>query len=250
MRARWYDPGTGQFLSVDPDLAETDQPYAYASDDPVNNSDPSGLYCKNDPYTNDCARPLPGPPCFAGNPQCGPLPAVHGPLSWANDLLQVLNVPDNKYNQEVLMSWMQAEGGWTNGTNNPLSSGDWYKGVNHPQPGNTTGVQDYPNVTAALEETTRNLITEPSYAPVLNAFSADIAPNSDPSADQGDGWNVVYAIVASPWGTVAQPFETIYTDVLNGTQTILSGQPSPFLTSAAETVFAIACPATRSGVIE
>ena len=45
------------------------------------------------------------------------------------------------------MSWMQAEGGWTNGTNNPLSSGDWYKGVNHPQPGNTTGVQDYPNVT-------------------------------------------------------------------------------------------------------
>ena len=51
---------------------------------------------------------------------------------------------------------------------------------------------------------------------------------------------MVYAIVASPWGTVAQPFETIYTDVLNGTQTILSGQPSPFLTSAAETVFGIA----------
>jgi hypothetical protein len=40
--ARWYDPGNGQFLSVDPDLAETDQPYAYASDDPVNESDPSG----------------------------------------------------------------------------------------------------------------------------------------------------------------------------------------------------------------
>lgn len=40
--ARWYDPGTGQFLSVDPDLAETDQPYAYAGDDPVNESDPTG----------------------------------------------------------------------------------------------------------------------------------------------------------------------------------------------------------------
>ncbi len=26
MRARWYDPGTGEFTSVDPDLAETDQP--------------------------------------------------------------------------------------------------------------------------------------------------------------------------------------------------------------------------------
>ena len=40
--ARWYDPGTGEFMSVDPDLAETDQPYAYASDDPVNEGDPSG----------------------------------------------------------------------------------------------------------------------------------------------------------------------------------------------------------------
>ncbi|HMK96976.1 MAG TPA: RHS repeat-associated core domain-containing protein, partial [Acidimicrobiales bacterium] len=42
MRARWYDPATGQFLSVDPALAETDQPYAYAGDDPVNEGDPSG----------------------------------------------------------------------------------------------------------------------------------------------------------------------------------------------------------------
>ena len=40
--ARWYDPGTGEFVSVDPDLAETGLPYAYASDDPVNNSDPTG----------------------------------------------------------------------------------------------------------------------------------------------------------------------------------------------------------------
>jgi hypothetical protein len=40
--ARWYDPGTGQFMSVDPDLADTDQPYAYAGDDPVNEGDPLG----------------------------------------------------------------------------------------------------------------------------------------------------------------------------------------------------------------
>jgi hypothetical protein len=43
--ARWYDPGTGEFTSVDPDLAETDQPYAYAGDDPVNSSDPNGTNC-------------------------------------------------------------------------------------------------------------------------------------------------------------------------------------------------------------
>jgi RHS repeat-associated protein len=46
MRARWYEPGIGEFTSVDPDLAETGQPYQYAGDDPVNENDPSGL--------NDC----------------------------------------------------------------------------------------------------------------------------------------------------------------------------------------------------
>ncbi len=199
--------------------------------------DPSGLYCQKDPYTNDCAHPIPGPICFAGDPVCGPLPAVRGPLSWASDLLQLINVPNNKYNQEVLMSWMQAEGGWTNGTNNPLSSGDWYRGVDHRQPGNTAAdVQVYPNETAALVETTRNLIKPPqgtNYSTVLSAFEADTQPNSNPSGRQGDGWNVVYAVVNSQWGTQAEPFEDIYADVLNGTQTILSGRPNPFRSATA-----------------
>ena len=40
---RYYDPATGQFLSVDPLVASTQQPYAYASDNPGNESDPTGL---------------------------------------------------------------------------------------------------------------------------------------------------------------------------------------------------------------
>jgi hypothetical protein len=39
---RYYDPATGSFLSVDPTVATTTQPYVYATDDPVNNIDPSG----------------------------------------------------------------------------------------------------------------------------------------------------------------------------------------------------------------
>ena len=42
MRARWYQAQTGQFTSVDPDFAQTDQAYDYADDDPVNEADPSG----------------------------------------------------------------------------------------------------------------------------------------------------------------------------------------------------------------
>jgi len=43
---RYYDPSTDQFLSVDPDLAETGQPYAFTGDDPLNATDPLGLKCK------------------------------------------------------------------------------------------------------------------------------------------------------------------------------------------------------------
>ena len=43
MRARWYDSQTGEFTTVDPAFSMTDQAYAYANNDPVNYSDPSGL---------------------------------------------------------------------------------------------------------------------------------------------------------------------------------------------------------------
>jgi uncharacterized protein RhaS with RHS repeats len=45
---RYYDPATGQFVSVDPMVSETNQPYAYAGDDPVDGADPLGL----NPFTS------------------------------------------------------------------------------------------------------------------------------------------------------------------------------------------------------
>ncbi|HUY86126.1 MAG TPA: RHS repeat-associated core domain-containing protein, partial [Acidimicrobiales bacterium] len=39
---RYYDPATGQFLSVDLMLSDTKQPYSYAQDDPINLRDPRG----------------------------------------------------------------------------------------------------------------------------------------------------------------------------------------------------------------
>jgi ankyrin repeat protein len=41
---RYYDPTTDQFLSIDPDVATTDQPYVFTNDDPLNGADPLGLY--------------------------------------------------------------------------------------------------------------------------------------------------------------------------------------------------------------
>jgi RHS repeat-associated protein len=42
LRARVYDPTTAQFLSLDPIVEETGEPYGYAGGDPVNRVDPSG----------------------------------------------------------------------------------------------------------------------------------------------------------------------------------------------------------------
>ena len=40
---RYYDPSVGQFISVDPLVSQTEQPYAFAGGNPVNRSDPTGL---------------------------------------------------------------------------------------------------------------------------------------------------------------------------------------------------------------
>jgi RHS repeat-associated protein len=49
---RYYVPTTAEFLTVDPIVSRTQEPYSYADDNPVNGSDPSGL--------SPC---LPGGPC-------------------------------------------------------------------------------------------------------------------------------------------------------------------------------------------
>ena len=40
---RYYDPTTDQFMSVDPQVATTGQPYVFTNDNPLNATDPLGL---------------------------------------------------------------------------------------------------------------------------------------------------------------------------------------------------------------
>jgi RHS repeat-associated protein len=42
LRARYYNPSTGQFVTLDPAIDTTYTPYSYASGNPVNADDPSG----------------------------------------------------------------------------------------------------------------------------------------------------------------------------------------------------------------
>lgn len=76
--ARQYSPVTGRFLSLDP-VFEAGDPtqmggYSYAADNPVSQSDPSGL-CKAPPTggapINCDGSPIPPPPSTAGAPDTG-----------------------------------------------------------------------------------------------------------------------------------------------------------------------------------
>lgn len=52
LRAREYDPATGQFLQIDPALDQTRQPYEYVGGAPLQNVDPTGLS-----PSGDCPAP-------------------------------------------------------------------------------------------------------------------------------------------------------------------------------------------------
>lgn len=53
LRARVYDPSTAQFMSVDPVVSNTEAPYYYAENSPVNGGDPAGTCAV--PSKQDCA---------------------------------------------------------------------------------------------------------------------------------------------------------------------------------------------------
>jgi len=62
LRARYYDPTTGQFVNRDPLASQTRDPFGYASRSPLNATDPGGT----DPAY-----------CVAGVPD-----DCHGGISW------------------------------------------------------------------------------------------------------------------------------------------------------------------------
>lgn len=72
---RYYDPTTGQFLTVDPLVDQTESPYGYAGQDPINGSDPSGaltITLGGGSWTSS------NPVTFGGGPQITSNPASTG----------------------------------------------------------------------------------------------------------------------------------------------------------------------------
>ncbi len=115
---RFYDPITAQFLSVDPAVDLTQAPYSYAGDDPVNESDPSGLLSLSSPGWGEI---LITPPAsdFGQTSESFPL----GGLLWeilsnpgASDLGLGTGYPISQCEGGSYVDWAAAKGGAGNGS--------------------------------------------------------------------------------------------------------------------------------------
>jgi RHS repeat-associated protein len=114
MRAREYDPLTAQFLTVDPAVSVTREPYAYAGDSPVNLADPTGFE----------AIPLPAPVtggCAAAPEICGGA-AVGGIDVWLG--IKVFNsVAGSEGSDEGEAELKESEQQYTDCTANQIANG-------------------------------------------------------------------------------------------------------------------------------
>jgi RHS repeat-associated protein len=70
---RYYDPSTGQFISVDPEVESTGEPYSYASSNPADNVDPLGMSTRYGVGMREICgplRPLTAEACFQAQELC------------------------------------------------------------------------------------------------------------------------------------------------------------------------------------
>jgi RHS repeat-associated protein len=107
MRARTYDPSTAQFLSRDPLEMQTQEPYSYAADNPLNAADRTGRELELPEIEAPCWWPFCGPPP----------PAVEGVKEIGEGVIEGAET-----------TWHEIENGWSeiagNGGCSPASDGE------------------------------------------------------------------------------------------------------------------------------
>jgi RHS repeat-associated protein len=193
LQNRYYDAAIGQFLSPDPLTEQTLQPYAYAADDPVANSDPAGLCTPASPgHPSTCPQSPPdGGTCTAGQQGCtsnGPNPVYSTPPEAP---LSYRNLPEF---WTYLYTWYNDyTGPWVE--NDPTDTGNnvmnWLYGVSD----GLCGVKLFCQIEwLRREDFTKHIIFEWNYD-----LGDTLAPDNLPVRDVEERWAFFWAHVYSVW---------------------------------------------------
>jgi len=106
LRARAYDPSTAQFLSVDPLIGATGEPYGYAGDNPVNSADPAGLVASGPGCNGDPGKPAAPPNATAVKPG-DPVVNPNNPVTLSDvPIVASRNVPSQESGWAKFGKWL------------------------------------------------------------------------------------------------------------------------------------------------
>jgi len=220
---RYYDPTTDQFLSIDPRVTSTGQPYAFTGDDPLNATDPLGLrwfyvgdkwnwytghkydyLCGFEQFTSHCGGPsgysqeLAKARAAAEARSSTALPSGASPTQFAMALLFVLAVAQTKANVNIILAWERQESGndWNTFVPQPIPTKFNPLNATQSEPGSINSVgpnspQIYQDWQTGLEGASTTLLANDDGYP---AILQELAYGNHP-------FQVFLAIVGSSWGT-------------------------------------------------
>ncbi len=212
---RYYDPSTGQFISVDPDLASTGAPYQYVGGDPVNLTDPTGLRL---PIAVSCSTScVSETPTGLGDAGASPTPMETNPLqALAGDSPAVLAALQTVYDLQLLQA-----AGYPSGesSSNPAPSSALSTST-----ATTAAVDAYINAGAPRVSSAG---LDVSASPKLQYFGSSPPSSEQYFARGGPGWSASAGLCQTAVGTGAvvssgagaeRILESIGRSIWNGSQ--------------------------------
>ena len=114
LRARYYDPATGQFLTRDPIEAQTREPYGYVGGNPLNGTDPTGLNMFSDAISSAVSTVVPD--CPAGHLSNGSCRGSGTVSKYADDVSRAAGVVSSACGFTAVLTSETVVGGAVFGT--------------------------------------------------------------------------------------------------------------------------------------
>jgi len=200
---RYYDPATGQFLSIDPLVDETGQPYSYTGGDPVNGGDPTGM----------CVS-LFGIACIGGGPVTTAVSLRFDPGAGANAIVNVGRGASFGLSDQIA-NWISPGASCTvpqnsidqfiGGTASSVVAGEWLRGL--------VAAEDEGATSEELQQTAHGLERSLDPSRLSVAEQQNVIANATQEFTQGESANVYVQQIGDRYNVVVQGQNGVITNL-------------------------------------